>query len=98
MLRRNGQTLSGLDPMVPCPLHFSAAEIEQQKKDEELWAQGVQLMNTFVSDTGAFKHWDGRVSNEDYETLKDQLRGGIDRFLDREARNAHERAACLKVL
>ncbi|TVY78321.1 Altered inheritance of mitochondria protein [Lachnellula suecica] len=85
-------------PLVPCPLHFPAAEIEQQEKDEELWAQGLQLMDAFISDTGSFKHWDGRVSNEDYETLKDQLASGIERFLDREARNAEERAAWLKAL
>ncbi|KAH9210302.1 phosphotransferase enzyme family protein [Leptodontidium sp. 2 PMI_412] len=85
-------------PIMPCPLHFSAAEIKQQEKDEELWALGVNLMNTFISDAGGFKYWDGRVSNEDYETLKDQLASGIERFLDREARNAEERVAWLKAL
>jgi hypothetical protein len=84
-------------PLMPC-LQFLAAEIEQQEKDEELWAQGVELMNTFISDAGGFKYWDGRVSNEDYETLKDQLASGIERFLDREARNADERVAWLKAL
>lgn len=85
-------------PLKPCPLHFSAAEIEQQEKDEELWAQGVNLMNTFISDAGGFKYWDGRVSNEDYEALKDQLASGIERFLGREARNVEERVAWLKAL
>ncbi|KAL2061554.1 hypothetical protein VTL71DRAFT_6931 [Oculimacula yallundae] len=85
-------------PLIQCPLHFSTAVIEQQEKDEELWAQGVELMNTFISDVGAFKHWDGRVSNEDYETSKVQLASGIEQFLDREARNAEERAAWLKAL
>ncbi|RFU32166.1 hypothetical protein B7463_g4187, partial [Scytalidium lignicola] len=81
-----------------CPLHFSAAEIEQQEEDEKLWAQGVELMDTFISDAGGFKHWDGRVSDEDYETLKAQLASGIERFLDREAKNAEERAAWLRAL
>jgi hypothetical protein len=85
-------------PLVPCPLHFSAVEIEEQEKNENLWAQGIELMNTFISDTGGFKHWDGRVSHEDYENTKEQLAGGIERFLDREARNAEERAAWLKGL
>lgn len=92
-----GMGSNGL-PLVPCPLHFSAAETEQQEKDEELWAQGVEFMNTFISDTGGFKHWDGRVDNEDYETLKGQLASGIERFLDREARNVEERAAWLEAL
>jgi hypothetical protein len=34
---------------------------------------GVELMNTFIDNTGAFKHWDGRVRNEDYETSKGRL-------------------------
>ena len=58
------------DPLIRCPLHFSAAEIEQQDENEKLWAQGVELMNTFICDAGGFKHWDDRVSNDDYETLK----------------------------
>jgi small nuclear ribonucleoprotein (snRNP)-like protein len=33
-------------PLIECPLHFSTAEREQQEKDEKLWAQGVELMNT----------------------------------------------------
>jgi hypothetical protein len=86
------------DPLIRCPLHFSTAEIEQQEENEKLWAQGVELMNTFICDAGGFKHWDGRVSNEDYETLKAQLASGIERFLDREARNAEERAAWLQAL
>jgi hypothetical protein len=86
------------DPLIPCPLHFSNAEIEQREENEKLWAQGVELMNDFICNAGGFKHWDGRVGNEDYETLKAQLASGIERFLDREARNGEERAAWLKAL
>ena len=75
-----GQGSNGC-PLVPCPLHISAAEIEEQGKDEELWAQGVELTNTFISDTGDFKHWDGRVSHEDFDTLKGLLASGSERFL-----------------
>ncbi|KAF2133876.1 phosphotransferase enzyme family protein [Dothidotthia symphoricarpi CBS 119687] len=85
-------------PLKPCPLHFSAAEVEQQEKDEELWAQGVELMDDFIANVGGFKHWDGRVSNEDYETIREQLASGIEQFLDREARSAEERDAWLKAL
>ncbi|OAT14311.1 hypothetical protein BDBG_17993 [Blastomyces gilchristii SLH14081] len=46
---------------VPCLLQFSGAEVQQQGQDEELWARGVELMNNFISDTGCFKHWDGRT-------------------------------------
>ncbi|KAK2795791.1 hypothetical protein FQN52_003641 [Onygenales sp. PD_12] len=81
-----------------CPLQFSAAEVQQQEQDEELWAQGVELMNDFISDTGCFKHWDGKVSDADYELSKRQLAEGIERFLDREARNEEEREMWLKAL
>ncbi|KKZ63150.1 hypothetical protein EMCG_02527 [[Emmonsia] crescens] len=85
-------------PLMPCPLHFSAAEIQQQEQDEELWAQGVELMNDFISDTGCFKHWDGRVSDVDYELSKRQLAEGIERFLSREARTEEERKAWISAL
>lgn len=49
---------------VPCPLQFSAAEVEQQQRDEELWAQGVEPMTEFIRDNGAFKHWDGRIRRD----------------------------------
>jgi hypothetical protein len=55
-------------------------------------------MNTFLSNTGGFKHWDGRAINENYDNLKAQLASGIERFLDNEARNEEERTAWLKVL
>lgn len=85
-------------PLIPCPLQFSAADVQQQTGDEELWAQGVELMNCFISDTGCFKHWDGRVSDADYELSKRQLAAGIERFLGREARNDEERKEWLKAL
>lgn len=85
-------------PLVPCPLLFSAAEVKDQEREEDLWAQGVELMNEFIRDTGCFKHWDGRVSTADYELSKKQLDEGVRRFLNREARNECERTEWLKAL
>lgn len=85
-------------PSISYPLRFSAVEVEQQQHDEKLWAQGVDLMSDFIDETGCFKHWDGRVSNEDYEVSRRQLAEGIERFLSREARNQEERKAWLKAL
>ncbi|KLJ06002.1 hypothetical protein EMPG_09301 [Blastomyces silverae] len=62
-------------PLVPCPLQFSAAEVQQQEQDEELWARDVELMNNFISDTGCYKHLDGRVSDADYELSKRETTG-----------------------
>lgn len=55
-------------------------------------------MNSFISDAKGFRHWDAMVGDEDYDKLKAQLANGIERFLDREAMNAEERAAWLKAL
>ncbi|RJE19541.1 Phosphotransferase enzyme family protein [Aspergillus sclerotialis] len=85
-------------PLVPFPYQLSATEVQQQKQDEEQWARGVQLMDEFISDTGSFKHWDGRVSDAEYELSKRQLEEGIERFLRREARNEEERKQWLKAI
>lgn len=85
-------------PGMPFPLQFSDYEIRQQEQDGELWAQGVELMNAFVDDTGCFKHWDGRVSSVDYEKSRRELDEGVKRFLDREARNEEERREWLEAL
>ncbi|RDW83787.1 aminoglycoside phosphotransferase family protein [Aspergillus mulundensis] len=83
---------------VPCPLQFSAEEVAEQECDEELWAQGVALMEEFIADTGCFKHWDGRVSEDDYELSRKQLDEGVQRFLAREARSEQERREWCRVL
>lgn len=83
---------------IPFPLHFSEHEIQQQEKDGELWAKGVQLMEEFIADTGCFKHWDGRVTDADYEKSRKELDEGVKRFLHREARNEEESREWLKAL
>ncbi|KAH8425172.1 uncharacterized protein LDX57_002921 [Aspergillus melleus] len=85
-------------PVIPWPLQYSAAEAQQQATDADLWAQGVELMNECIHDTGCFKHWDGRVSEVDYEVSKKQLDEGVQRFLLREARDENERKAWLRAL
>lgn len=92
-----GMTADG-SPVTPFPLQFSQEEIRQQEQDGELWAQGVELMNTFVSANECFKHWDGRVSEVDYEQARTELDEGVQRFLDREARNEKERREWLEAL
>ncbi|KAB8224342.1 kinase-like domain-containing protein [Aspergillus novoparasiticus] len=64
---------------IPCPLQFSANEVQEQERDER------------TGDTGCFKHWDGRVNEQDYELSRKQLDEGVERFLQREARNEEER-------
>ncbi|CDM26530.1 Protein kinase-like domain [Penicillium roqueforti FM164] len=93
-----GAGRDGRSPGTPFPLQFSDEEIQQQEQGGELWAQGVELMNAFVDDTGCFKHWGGRVSDVDYEKSRRELDEGVKRFLDREARNDEERREWLKAL
>ena len=88
----------GCSPNVPFPLQFSDEEIQQQERDGELWAQGVEFMEAFVGEIGGFKHWDGRVSDLDYEKSKRELDEGVKRFMVREARNDEEYRAWLKAL
>ncbi|KAE8420953.1 hypothetical protein BDV36DRAFT_87277 [Aspergillus pseudocaelatus] len=83
---------------IPCPLQFSANEVQDEERDEELWAQGVRLMEEFTSDTGCFKHWDGRVNEQDYELLRKQLDDGVERFLQREASSEEERREWLEAI
>jgi hypothetical protein len=93
-----GVGVDGSTPETPFPLQFSDEEIQQQEQDAELWTQGVELMDAFVGDTGCFKHWDGRVTDGDYEKYRRELDEGVKRFLDREARNEEERREWLRVL
>jgi hypothetical protein len=88
----------GISSQIPLPLQFSDEETRLQEQDGDLWAQGVELMGTFIEDTDCFKQWDGRVTDLDYEESKKQLDEGIKRFLDREARTEDERDQWLKAL
>jgi hypothetical protein len=89
---------NGTSPQTPFPLQFSDKETRLQEQDVDLWAQGVELMNTFIEDTGCFKHWHGRVTDVDYEESMKQLDEGVTRFLDREATDEDERKQWLKAL
>ena len=84
-------------PRIPFRIQSSDDEIKHQEQDGDLWAQGVELMETFVGETGRFKHWDSMVSDLDYEKCKREPDEGVERFLDREARN-DERKEWLKAL
>ncbi|PKX89743.1 uncharacterized protein P174DRAFT_515774 [Aspergillus novofumigatus IBT 16806] len=54
-----------------CPLVYSAAGIERQQELERKWVDGIRLMdNVLESLGGAVRRWDGWMSHEDYEALK----------------------------
>ncbi|KAL3257614.1 hypothetical protein ABHI18_006715 [Aspergillus niger] len=102
-VRKNWADIVGLgsgdsSPRIPCPLQSSIEEVQQREEDGDLWAQGVALMDTLISDTGFFKHWDGIVDEIDYERSRKELGRGVVRFLEREARNDDERREWLNAL
>ncbi|RLL99158.1 hypothetical protein CFD26_104776 [Aspergillus turcosus] len=58
----------------PCPLAYSAADIERQQELERKWVDGMRLMDDVLESLGgAIRGWDGWVSHEDYEVLKQKL-------------------------
>ncbi|GCB18970.1 hypothetical protein AAWM_01855 [Aspergillus awamori] len=102
-VRKNWADIVGLgsddsSPRIPCPLQSSMEEVQQREEDGDLWAQGVALMDTLISDTGFFKHWDGIIDEIDYERSRKELGRGVVRFLEREARNDDERREWLNAL
>ncbi|KAM5448395.1 Phosphotransferase enzyme [Microsporum audouinii] len=59
---------------VPCPLEYSSEAIEQQKELELKWAEGMARMSDVLEALGgAVRGWEGWVSHEDYEQLKQKL-------------------------
>src|SRR5690606_8013549 len=83
----------------PCPLHYSAEAVDRQKKLEEKWAEGVMLMDDVLESLGGtVRGWDGWVSHEDYEHLKQKLTLVREQFIeyhagsDKEAAEAWARA------
>lgn len=80
----------------PCPLRFSTQDKERQRADEAKWIEGIELLQTVLDDLGMPTGWDGWVNHAGYESTKARLDACLGRFLDREARNAEERAAWIK--
>ncbi|OJZ91485.1 hypothetical protein ASPFODRAFT_66087 [Aspergillus luchuensis CBS 106.47] len=81
-----------------CPEGMGANQVQQQEEDGELWAQGIALMDTFIADTGCFRHRDGRVDAIDYESSRRELDEGVQRFLERQAKNDDEHREWLDAL
>ncbi|OJD23726.1 hypothetical protein ACJ73_04926 [Blastomyces percursus] len=58
----------------PCPLQYSAEAINRQQELEAKWVEGIALMDDVLESLGGtIRGWDGWVSHEDYEALKQKL-------------------------
>ncbi|KGO76261.1 Aminoglycoside phosphotransferase [Penicillium italicum] len=77
---------------IPCPISFTEEDKEQQRKDEAKWANGVELMEEFLSQVGAYRGWDGWVNHNSYEHFKVQLKKCRDEFLNSHTTTSEERS------
>lgn len=77
----------------PCPLKYSSEEIERQQELEIQWAQGMMLMDDVLDALGgAIRGWDGWVSHEDYEQLKEKLALVREQFIEHHSGGDEEAA------
>ncbi|PGH15282.1 hypothetical protein AJ80_05635 [Polytolypa hystricis UAMH7299] len=69
----------------PCPLAklLTPASIAAQEVDQQKWGGGVQMLEDVIEALGGAENgWDGWVSHEDYEQLKQKLQIVKDQFWD----------------
>ncbi|PWY91337.1 hypothetical protein BO94DRAFT_573791, partial [Aspergillus sclerotioniger CBS 115572] len=67
---------------IPCPLSFTAKEKETQREEAEKWATGVELMEKFLHQVGAYRGWDGWVNHDNYEHYKERFDRCREQFLN----------------
>ncbi len=91
-----GQDSTG-NSLVPCPLKYTDEERVQQQDAQAKWEAGVALLGELREELGVYEGWEGLVSHQDYETIRQQLAGHRERFLDRMAQTKEERAQWAKV-
>ncbi|KAM5435848.1 hypothetical protein MferCBS31731_006106 [Microsporum ferrugineum] len=79
-----GKDAAGM-PLVPCPVNFTEAERIKQREDLQKWQEGVELMNDVVQSLGVYSGWDGFVSHDEYDAMRQRVRESRDAFLRRMA-------------
>lgn len=60
--------------LVPYPVHFTEEERIRQHENQLKWQKGVELMNDVVECLGVYSGWDGFVSHEDYDAMKQRVK------------------------
>lgn len=80
-----------------CPLAFSDEERTKIAKNEALWREGVELMDILRTEVGAYEGWDGWVSHDEYEPMRERVRVCRERFLQEMADTDEEREEWKKV-
>lgn len=80
----------------PCPLSFTGEEREKQRKDELKWSRGVELLDQFLAQVGAYPGWDGWVNHGNYEGLKQQLDQSTEEFWRGHSNTEEEKSRWMK--
>lgn len=91
MLADNWEKLVGKDGP-PCPLQYSEEDRKIQQDENDMWMQGYMNMLDILRAIGdAQVGWDGWVTHEQYERVKEKVRGVRKAFLEQISENEEER-------
>lgn len=82
---------------IPCPLSFTLEDKEKQREDEAKWTAGVELMEDFLYQVGAYRGWDGWVNHDNFDCFKERLEQCREQFLDRNSATDEERSRWMAV-
>ncbi|KAL8935081.1 MAG: hypothetical protein Q9211_004893 [Gyalolechia sp. 1 TL-2023] len=97
MLEDNWGKLVGKDGP-PCPLQYSERERQVQQNENELWMQGYMNMLEVLRAIGdAQVGWDGWVTHEQYEPVKEKVREVRKAFLAQISEKEEEREEWAKI-
>ncbi|PWY89763.1 phosphotransferase enzyme family protein [Aspergillus heteromorphus CBS 117.55] len=92
LMRLQDEWSSYIGSSIPCPLSFTVEEKERQRQNEIKWSRGVELMEEFLGQVGAYRGWDGWVNHDNYEFFKDRFERAKEEFLDRHSATEEERS------
>ena len=91
LIRLQEEWASRVGSSIPCPLSFTEKDKEHQKEDEAKWASGVELMEEFLGQVGAYRGWDGWVNHNSYEHFKARLEECQEEFWNFHSTTSEER-------
>ena len=97
LMRLQEEWLTCVGLSVPCPLSFTMGEKDQQREDEAKWSKGVELMDEFLGQVGAYWGWDGWVNHNNYEVMKERLERCREDFLSRHSVTDKEKRQWMEV-
>ncbi|KAA8614544.1 phosphotransferase enzyme family protein [Pyrenophora tritici-repentis] len=86
-----------VDPSISCPLSFTPEDKAEHQDLEQHWNQGVALMNDVLREIEEHQGWDGWVSHQNYDVMKERLSRCREEFLDCMAKTAEERSQWARV-